>query len=190
MSEAPPAYKSNSFTTSHTHYLAADVGGVPSLSHFAELKKHILEHGYGDPLNGGSLVAFINSANAQKIENLAEWQTTSNYVATKVIEQLQADGLWPSGIGGQVMTAVGVPIIVEDWVPENYILMVDYKVRPLRWRIPEGAGTENLIVDTDDDFQYLIKRYRRWGAVKVVHRGAGAVYYLGGASYEDPSFEV
>ncbi|MGE4406396.1 hypothetical protein [Pseudomonas sp.] len=190
MSVAPPSYKSNSFQTSHTHYLAQAAAGVPTLAMFAELKQHILEHGYGDPLNGGALVAFINSANAQQIENAAEWQTTSNYVATRVIEQLQSDGLWPASVGGQVMSAVGVPIIVEDWVPENYILMVDYKVRPLRWRLPEGPGVEGLIVDTDDDFRWLIKRYRRWGSVKVVHRGAGACYYINGANYTDPTFEV
>jgi len=190
MSVAPPSYKANSFQTSHTHYLATAASGTPTLAMFATLKQHILEHGYGDPLNGGALVAFLNSANAANIENAAEWQTTSNYVATKVIEQLQSDGLWPSNVGGQVMSAVGVPIIVEDWVPENYILMVDYKVRPLRWRLPEGQGTEGLIVDTASDFQWLISKYRRWGSVKVVHRGAGACYYINGSSYSDPTFEI
>ncbi|MCD6352205.1 MAG: hypothetical protein J7M26_08800 [Armatimonadetes bacterium] len=150
----------------------------------------------GEAITAGMAVAIKSTdgkaykANAANIENAADWQTTSNYVATKVIEQLQSDGLWPSNIGGQVMSAVGVPIIVEDWVPENYILMVDYKVRPLRWRLPEGQGTEGLIVDTASDFQWLISKYRRWGSVKVVHRGAGACYYINGSSYSDPTFEI
>ena len=188
MSTAPPTFKSNSFATTHDHYLAANVAGVPTKAHFDTMKGHIIEHGYGP-----TLVAFINHAQATAIEAVAEWQTTNNYVSTSTIDFLQKVGLWPSTLSSNnVLMASGVPVLVEDWVPAYYMLMVAVNDvdKPLRWRLPESTnGVEGLITDTDDTFKWMITKFRRWTSAKIVHQGAGCAYYLNSATWTDASFE-
>ncbi len=180
MSLAPPAYKMNSFATSHDHYLVYDVSGIPTVGIVAAAKKHIVEHGYG--INGG-FIGFWNSATAEQVEELAEWNTTSNYVTTPTIAALQSAGIMPE----ETFTAVGVPFIINDWVPEYYMLIVDSNVKPLHWRDVEGSG-KDLITQTTDDMYKLIEEYRRYASVTVTQRGAGVAIYLNGASWSDPSF--
>jgi len=181
MSVAPPAYKMNSFTTSHDHYLAYNVSGSLTLAHIAAAKQDILEHGYAQ--NGG-LMGWMNSAQAEKLEGKAELNTTSNYVTTPTIARLQEAGIFPE----KPITIAGVPLVVNDWVPENYILIVDTNVKPCYWRDVEGPG-KDLITETEDDFTKVVTMYRRYGSVKVTQRGAGACIYLGGASWTDPTFD-
>lgn len=193
MTVAPPPYKSLTFATSHTHYLASAASGVPTLAMISEMKRHLTEHGYG--VEGGRLVCFVNGDTAEKMEGLAPWNTTANYINTETIEFLQKNGLWPSGVSAAQMQAVGVPIVVEDWVPAAYLLMLDLNVpdKMCRWGIPDtdprlGIDTRGLIMETNSEkFRWLITRYRRHGAVTVVHRGAGCIYDLTNASYTAPT---
>ena len=197
MTVAPPPYKISTFATSHNHYTGVNQSGVPTLANITAMKHNIIEHGYGTTDNGGALVCFLNSGNAESIENAAEWKTTSNYVGTPILETLQKSGLWPSGIAGAWMQAAGIPLIVEDWVPANYLVMLDLGVpdKMCRWRLPDtdpsfGINTKGLIMETGaDKFKWLITRYRRWGSCMVVHRGAGAVTYLSSAqsAYVSPT---
>lgn len=186
MTVAPPSFKTNTFATSHDHYLAYNVSGVPTLAHFSAMKKHILEHGYGYT---GGLVGFINSANAEDIENTSEWKTTSNYVSTSFIDDMQKKGLWPSGVSAPTMQAVGVPICVEDWIPENYIGMFDLNVPSKlgRWRLPEGIN-DGIVMDTNSNselYKFVVTMYRYYCAPTIVHRGAGCVAYLGSGTWAD-----
>lgn len=178
MTTAPPAFKSNTFTTSHDHYHQAAASGIPTLAHFTELKVDIVEHGYG---LGGGLVYFFNSQVAGRIENKAEWNTTSNYVSTPTIAKLQAEGI----INGPVFNIAGVPAAVEDWVPDYYILAVDVNARACHWRDTEGVDGRGLIAEVDRDFVKNITEYRRYGSVKVTQRSAGAVYYLNSGTWAD-----
>lgn len=177
MSLAPPSYRSNTFLTTHDHYLAASVSGTIATTHVTDAKQHIQEHGYG--LDGG-LVAFINSAQAELLENVAA--LTNNYMPTPTISQLQSQGV----IGSVGTVIAGVPLVVNDWIPAYYMLVVDLNTTPCRWRDVEGTGT-GLITDTEDDFLKNLTKYRRWVSSTVVHKGAGVCYYLNSGTWTDPT---
>jgi hypothetical protein len=178
MSLAPPSYKSNTFATSHDHYLASNASGIPTLAFITDMQTHIVEHGYG--LNGG-LIVLINSVQSEAITNKAEWNTTSNYVSTPVIAQLQAAGI----INGPTFNAAGIPVSVNDWVPSGYMLMVDVNARLCHWRDTEGVGGRNLIIEVDEDFVKNITEYRRYVSCTVTQKSAGCVYYLGSGTWTD-----
>jgi hypothetical protein len=178
MSLAPPSYKSNTFATSHDHYLKSAASGIPTLSMFTEMQQHIIEHGYG--LSGG-LVCFINSDAAKAITDKAEWNTTSNYVSTPTIARLQEQGI----INGPVFNVAGIPVSVNDWVPQYYMLMVDASVKFAHWRDTEGVAGRNLVVDVDEDFVKNITSYRRYCSATVTQKSAGVVYYLNSATWAD-----
>lgn len=181
MSTAPPQFLSNTFATTHDHYLAYNVSGVPALTHVSALKLTITHHGYGR--NGAGVVGFWNSAQAEKWARLAEPVTQYAWSST-MMDTLQRLGVPLEG----TFTIDGVPMIVNDWIPENYIVAAAVGVKSVRWRDPEGLGTgAPLILATIDDFVQGTQMLRRWGSATVVLRGAAAVAYLGGASYTSPT---
>lgn len=177
MTLAPPAYQSNSFLTTHDHYLASDTSGEPTLALVADGKHHLVEHGYE------GFIGFWPSSMAELVEGKAEWETTSNYVTTPTIARLQERGIMPN----ETFVAAGVPFMVNDWVPENYFIIVATNVKLCHWREVEGPGT-GLIAHSTDDFNKTIDEYRRYGSVKVTSRGAAVVYYLNSGTYVSPSF--
>jgi hypothetical protein len=187
MTTAPHAYKAYTApTTSHNHYEASAASGVATVAIMTYIKDHILEHGYGET---GTLVGFMNSDTAKTIEDKAEWETTANYVGTPFLESLQTRGLWPSTVARPSMEVVGIPIVVEGWIPQYYILVVDlgFGDKICRWRENETGLETGLVVDTTDDFKQRLEQFRLWGACNVVHRSAGLAYYLNGGAYVDPT---
>lgn len=180
MTAAPPNYKMNTFATTHDHYLAYDVNGVPALSHFIDLKRTIQEHGYG------RTVGFMHGDNAALIEKKAEWAAATDVSAGGVLADLQKLGVTPA------FMAAGMPVAVEDWIPENYLLVFSLDEKPLRWRHPEGSGNSDIYtVDSVPDGQYkFISEYYSYRSTKVVHRGAGACAYLASGTWTDPTFNI
>lgn len=186
----PPYFKMNRFVAAHTHYLAANVAGVPLLAHFTAMKQHITEHGYTQ-----NLVAFTHTTQATNIINNTEWAAAvgAGPMNTPVMARLQELGF------GAPFMAAGVPVYAEDWIPEDYILMVSLDVKPMDWRVPEGgdngnrnvkdlmlfdvaAGDESLMVK----YLFIEEAVRRTSAT-VTAQGAGVVTYLGGANYVNPT---
>lgn len=178
MTLAPPSYKSNTFETSHDHYLKSNASGIPTLAMITEMQDTIVEHGYG--LTGG-LVCLINSDQAKKITDKAEWNTTSNYVSTPTIAALQSAGI----INGPTFNAAGIPVSVNDWVPASYMLMIDTSVKFAHWRDTEGEGGRNLITEVDEDFVKNITEYRRYCSCTVTQKSAGCVYYINSGTWAD-----
>ena len=175
----PPRYESNSFLVTHDHYLAHNVAGVPTLAICNEMKHHITEHGFKTP------TLWMNSGTAEQIENIAEWGTAPGPMPTSLLDTLQKLGLTPS------FQASGMAVIVNDWIPEEYLLAVDPTVKPLYWRSPVGDPTSKLHV-TDyppDEAYYSRQSVYQWTSATVGIRGAGVATYLGGAAYTDPTWE-
>jgi len=183
MTTAPPSFKKNTFTTAHSHYLAANVAGVPTLNEFTNAKQHILEHGYGGPF-----FAFVNTAQAEQIENAADWTNAPGPLPTPLMTKLQEMGMVP------FIRAAGVTVYAEDWIDEDYMLVVSLEETPCSWRIPEGkgVGVEGLMVHSAlkgseamlSKYNF-IEEYVRWVSCNVLHRGAGVAYYLAGAAWTD-----
>lgn len=175
---APPAYKAKTFNAGHDHYLAESVSGVPKFAHFTRLKHTIQEHGYTQ-----NLLCFMNGDAAEAIENKTEWATaqSSAPMPTSLLDTLQRLGVTPA------FTVAGMPVICEDWIPQYYLLAISLMEKPLRWRVPEGSKNSNVYVTTiDPNGQYKwIGEYYRYTSAKVVHKGAGAAYYLNSGTWVD-----
>jgi hypothetical protein len=107
---------------------------------------------------------------------------------TPLMADLQKMGLTPN------FMAAGVPVVANDWIPDQYILMVALSGadKPMRYRVPEGLKSSAIqFKATDPNAQYkFIEEYWRWLAAKIVQPGAGAAYYLGGAAWVDASYGV
>ena len=178
----PPPYKMNEFATTHTHYLGRAASGIPKLEDFSTAKQHMIEHGYFQ-----GFVAWINSAQAAYIEKVAEWApaATYNVPATPVIAALQTMGMTPA------FKTAGVPVYAEDWIPENYMLMVCMgQEKPIFWRNPEGRASDGGLQmwSVAPTISYgAMEQMARYVSVKVVHRGAGVVTYLSSGTWTDPT---
>jgi hypothetical protein len=188
MTKAPPSWKMQEFSNSHDHYLYDDAGGVPALAHFTELKRHIQHHGYG--FTSGSnqrqtaIVVLINGDAAQEIEDTADWiDNTNDRIPGPVMDTLQRLGMTSR------FMAAGCVVVVDDWIPENYMLAFDPLQKLCHWRLTDNPTADDLIVHTTPpDVQYVsVEDFVRWASVRVTLRGAGACYYLDDSSWTDPT---
>ncbi len=188
MAQAPPRWKMQEFATTHDHYLADDVGGTPQLAHFAELKRHIQHHGYGYTTGSNSrqtaIVVLINGDAAQEIEETAEWiDSTNDRIPGPVMDTLMRLGMTPR------FMAAGCAVVVDDWIPEHYMLAFDPTQKLCHWRLTDNAAADDMIVHTTPrDVQYVsVEDFVRWASVRVTLRSAGACYYLNSGTWADPT---
>lgn len=116
-------------------------------------KKHIREHGHAPKL------MFINSAQEQELLDLAGWTTTMTPVS--IHEKV--------AVGGEIGRMLGLDIIVNDYIPAQYFVIVDNESKPIAGvvvrpiTVEPGLGEYGLIES------YLSVRYM----FKVIHPGAG-----------------
>ncbi len=179
----PPDYASNTFLSTHSHYVARSASGIPARTDFVTAVRHIKEHGV-DVSNCAFLIA---GETASEIEDLPEWE--DNY-STPQWSALNEMGLTPQ------FRAAGRPVIPSEWVPSGYALLVDMSSKPCLWRHPIGVSpTEGLRIYNPlgnvTDIRYAaLRQCDRWASCKVVKRSAGVAMYFGGSSYTDPTITV
>jgi len=182
---APPPYKSNAFVAGHTHYLGYNVGGVPTLTIINRMRHHMAEHGWT-----GNVVGWMHNNNVENIENIAEWATAPGPMRTRQMEQLQELGFGPSFIAG------GVPIVAEDWVPENYLLLTSlgHGGKLCRWRNHEGEARDGRLQmwTNDENVAYSLDQdYVRYGFCNTVAlRSGGVAAKLDAGAWADPAATV
>lgn len=174
----PPKYKNNKFDSDHSHYLAANLNGVPDVATLVEAKHHLIEHGYDK-----GFVTFLNSEQISSIEKLTEFDGSKTALFSPLMQRLQEFGY---NISFQV---AGVPIVEEDWVPVGYGLTVSLNEKPMRWRITDNTVTADVIVATHQPQSqigyYWIEEYARWVSATGVMPGAGVAMYFGGSAWVD-----
>jgi len=179
----PPPFKTNVFLSTHDHYLGYNVGGVPTLAIFNRMRHHINEHGWT-----GSIVAWMHNAQVENIENIAEWATAPAVMATPAIMKLQAAGFTPSFVAG------GTPIVAEDWIPENYLLLTSLESKSLRWRNHEGRAKDGRLQvwrNADNVQYYLDEDYVRYAfCATVALRSVGVAAKLDAGAWADPAATV
>jgi hypothetical protein len=162
MTVAPPRYGQNTFLTTHTHYLAASASSTATITYIGALKRTITEHGYGRR----GLLGFWNGSMATRWEYKAEPLTQYGY-GTSMIDKLQLLGIPLEG----TYPIDGVPWVIDEGVPDGYLVLVDPFAKPIRWRDPEGLGTgAGLIAEGTDDFFEVSELLRRWGSATTVIR--------------------
>lgn len=173
---APPRYQNNTFNANHTHYTTASSLTLPAIS---AMKQTIRHHGHK-----GSLVALINSVQAQAIEDLAAW--TGNAVIHNPI----SDAIAVMGFT-DMFTLLGITWMVTECMPAGYILCMEVTPeegrRPLILFEPKNMAGLNLMPGPMNDYPLVEAFFERWFGLKVWQRGAGVVLQITGGAYSSPS---
>ena len=172
----PPKWKRNSFTTSHNHYDASGSTDI-SLADFSALKREIREHGYA-----GQIFLFMNLQEVEACEVLAGW--TSAMTPVSIIETVATKGF------EMIKQFQGFTIIQDDWVPAGYLVAIEGRIKPITMREPLSPQGRGLKLWEGPYSAYPLREayYSHRFDLAVVHRGAGAVRYLG-TSWTTPTFD-
>jgi len=171
----PPNWKGNTFGTAHNHFDATGSLDI-ALSDFSAIKKEIREHGYA-----GKLFMFMNSDQVEECENLAGW--TAAMTPNSIIETVAKMGF------EAVKQFQGLTLIQDDWIPSGYLMAIEGRVKPVTMREPLNPKARGLKLWEGPYTGYPLAEsyYSHRFDMDVVHRGAGAIRYLG-ASWSTPSF--
>lgn len=160
---APPSWKGNSFTVTHQHYTTSGAADI-ALNDLTSLKRNIREHGYSGPL-----FLFMNSLQVQECEDLAGWTTAMT--PNTIVETVATQGF------EAIKQFQGFTVIQDDWIPENYLLAIEAKIRPITMRLPLNRTAQGLKLWEGPYSAYPLQEayYSHRFDMAVCHRGAGAV---------------
>lgn len=195
----PPAYKTNTFASTHTHFVTSGAATVDS----ADLEQVIgllTEHGY-EPAQGYQIVIMVNKAEGQVIRKFRLGQTNNNaavanYDFIPAVNQpdflLSATqsvvGARPAGtLNGLVVIGsyADCLIVQDDFIPAGY--MVAFATggprnlqNPVGFRQHPQAGLQGLqlVKGPNPDYPLIDSFYQRIFGTGVRQRGGGAVMQI------------
>lgn len=206
----PPAYKTNTFASSHQHYVTSGAATVDA-GDLDQLETLMTEHGYG-AVNGSTLILLINRAQLTTIRNFRV-ATGSSYdfvpaggqppwlLATNTGGVVFPQGsATPTTVNGlNVSGRYGPWLIVEEaYIPAGY--MVAFATggelnanNPVGVREHQNPGLRGLrlVKGRSADYPLVDSFYNRGFGTGVRQRGAGAVMQITAAgSYTIPAAYV
>lgn len=199
---APPAWKSYTHTTSHTHYLVSN-GATVTSSELDEMEDHIYHHGYMEEDN------LILLANKEQFKTIATFRVADGDqydfipAAGDVLATFLGNlvGNLPARPTGGIDTYPGFRgkygpwnIFVEDMIPAKYMLGFatkgprnpDNLVGIREHEHPDLRGLK--LIPTYDRYPLRESFYHHALGSGVRHRGAGVVMFIdAGSTYTPPS---
>ena len=202
--EAPPPYKSNTFDTTHNHFLASGAATIDP-GDLNDQIEHLAHHGYSKS-NGYKIVTMMNRTEAQVVRGFRLGTNGALYDFIPVQgssplflpENTLLLGSQPtqSVPGFNVIGSYGDLLIVEeDHIPTKYVFSFatggpDAIGNPIGFR--QHANTSlrgmKLVKGRDNDYPLIDSYYVRGFGVGIRHRGAGVVTQITtNASYAPPS---
>lgn len=209
----PPAYKTNTFNGSHTHYKVSNAASVDS-GDVEEMIDDLRSHGYGDN-EGSRIVIMVNKAQGDVIRTFRFGQTNNNAAVAKydfipaqgtspliIPNALQGAGLLggnqpPGTIDG--MTVIGsygpAFIVQEDYIPAGYLLAfatggTANLNNPVGLREHANPAARGLQLVQGPVAQYPLQEsyYRRGFGTGIRQRGAAFVTQVkASGSYDIPA---
>lgn len=181
----PTGPNGETFTaSSHTHYIARV--STFAASDVTALISTVTEH-----YNSGAPRVYINQAQEASIRGF-----TSNftpYVDARIIPastaQVARGSLDQSNVYNR---AIGIfdqaEVWVKPWVPANYLFaFLIGPQKPLAWRTKRTGGGQFGLDYDDESHPLRARQYGREFGIGVRNRVNGAVLYIGGTSYTDPT---
>ena len=176
----PPAHKTNTFASSHTHYVVSGAAAI-TLDDFTSAEQHLREHGVS-----GNLVCFIHSSQKKTIQDLAGW-TTSGSTRSPIMDAVAVEG-WVARIAGW-------DIVVDDSIQANYVLFTVYDEaklgKPVRFIEPNNASFRGLLLveGPNPNYPLIGAYYMRFMGSKVFNRSAGLAMEIAvSGSYTNPTY--
>lgn len=179
----PPSFGNNTFTASHTHYVASGNTSL-KLTDIVTAKAKCKEHGHKGPFIG-----LANGNTIADIENLAGWAARSSSefpVQNRVIDDVAIEGF-----SGRLL---GVDWIETEWIPDDYIVVSSPEIpgearRPINFiqkANPSARGLVLLPGSFDARYPIVDAWYAHWLAAQVIFRGAGHVTQFA-STYASPN---
>jgi hypothetical protein len=205
----PPAYKSNTFLSTHTHYFESGATTVDS-GDVEQLLGAITEHGYLSS-QGYRLVLLVNKQEGNQIRKFRLGQTNNNaavanYDFIPSVSQpdfllsatQQIVGVRPTGVldGLEVIGSYADALIIQDdYIPAGYMVAFATGGRanltnPVGFREHENSAIRGLqlVRGPVPDYPLIDSYYQRVFGTGIRQRGAGAVMEIAnGGSYTTPT---
>lgn len=190
--EAPPSYKSNTFSSTHNHFLASGAATIDP-GDLQDQIEHLAHHGY-DSTRGYKIVTMMNRTEAEVVRLFKAGVNGATYdfvpatgtpaLFLPVDRQLVGDQVSANAVPGfKVIGSYGDLIIVEeDHVPTKYVVSFatggpDSIQNPVGFR--EHANTQlrgmRLVKGRTADYPLIDSYYVRGFGTGVRARGAGVV---------------
>lgn len=199
----PPAYKTTTFTNTHSHYLTSGSTGDVDSGDLADIEVHLTHHGYRIT-NGYRLVLLVNTPEAEVIRTATRdggWKydfIPNNNVGGGVIMP-QNGGIVgaPSSMGfeGEIGTYGPFVVVEEEYIPDGYILAFATggpenlgNLVGIRQHANASVRGLQLVKGRDNDYPLTDSFYRHGFGTGIRHRGAGVVMQLTDETdYEAPA---
>jgi hypothetical protein len=204
---APPDYKSNTFTGTHTHYLRSNAATIDP----GDLEDQITalgEHGYDQP-NGYTLVTMVNKTEADVIRlfRMGTNGATYDFIPaqnTPAFYLPQNVNVFPQNVrqvadtykGLKVIGNYGPLLIVEeDYIPTKYVFSFatggpDSVQNPVGFREHPNTSLRGmrLVKGRTADYPLIDSFYVRGFGTGIRARGAGVVTQIAvGTTYAPPA---
>jgi hypothetical protein len=209
--ETPPPYKTTTFASNHTHYLASGAGTVDG-GDLDAMFVALAEHGYKRSL-GYNLVLIVNAAQGDVIRTfrtaanggtggtLAKWDFIPAQGTPAFL--IPRDYIQPAGVNQPPATIQGMDVIgtwgeftivQEDYMPAGYMVAFatggrDTVQNPIGIRQHANPGLRGLrlVKGRQDDYPLQEAYYARGFGTGIRHRGAGVVMQITAGSYAPPT---
>jgi hypothetical protein len=172
------------FPGSHTHYLAS---GSFSITEFDNLIKTVVEHGHGQDLQ-----IHISQAQEAAVRGFAGFTALLDARITGANTQNQAQGaLDVTRMNNRIIGYYGgASVWVKDYIFPNYVFCfaAGDPRKPLKRRVSTFSALQGLVLAGQNSPHPLYAEFfeRRVG-FGAATRTNGAVLYIGGSTYVDPT---
>jgi hypothetical protein len=177
----PPPIKNNTFSGSHTHYLAS-AGASLASSDIDRMEDDLVEHGFVN-----DLVLMVNRAQSRTI------QAFTTFVPSAARAH---DIKWTNMVGEPYIGSIGrFAVLEEDWVPATYLFGfaaqggAGSNQNPIAFRESINPSARGLLLQrgTNPEYPLADSFYFRKFGVGVRQRGNGVVLQItGGGTYTSP----
>lgn len=201
----PPAYKTNTFAGSHTHFRASGAATVTS-GDLDEITDDFKSHGYSAE-NGSTMFMLTNVVEANTIRGFrVATGARYDFIPAQgqpglILNRESVLGQQPVGANFRGMNVIGsygpLLIIEEDYCPPGYLVALvsggDANIQNpigLREHASTGLRGLRLVKGRDNDYPLIDSYYTRGFGTGVRQRGAGMVMQITAGSYAIPTLYV
>lgn len=203
----PPAYKSNTFDGTHSHYLTSGATVVESAD-LDDMVEHLRHHGYSAE-NGVQLILLANTQQVKTIRNFrvatgAGWDFIpaaggpASFITQDALGALQVIQGGQAAASYQGLDVAGtygpVTIIVEDYIPAGYMALIGTGGQanlnnPVGIREHTNASLRGLrlVKGPQADYPLVDSFYQRGFGTGIRQRGGSVVMQItASATYTTP----
>lgn len=196
----PPPWNGKTFSGTHTHLISSGAATLDGQD-LLDLYKHVAEHGYGDPGDGGRVVIFLNPDEAEASRAFRVTNGPHDFIHAAGSDVYLTDKQMvgqpvPNRLGSvPIFGSYGPALLSESYlVPPGYAAAVatygpnDMR-NPIAFREHIRSELRGLRQIPGDNVSYPLENsyYQRGWGTGVRFRGAAAVMQITAGAYSIPA---